>query len=209
MNSTSDCCGDCIQTHCVINDKDGLSLLQPGESRKSEYDSCTVYNCTVINGQFSTSVSQTPCPYFNEDNCVPGTIELSPNGCCKQCIETSPSCKLHQKLEYLSYNNCQSEDIVNITYCEGSCNTLSMYSVAASKMSHNCTCCQEVKTKERKVTMKCSNGHQEELSYPKVEECNCVSTDCESSQPQKTFTTARARRINRDRKCGFSKAAIN
>ncbi|PIO27702.1 hypothetical protein AB205_0087010 [Aquarana catesbeiana] len=84
-----------------------------------------------------------------------------------------------------------------------------MYSVAASKMSHNCTCCQEVKTKERKVTMKCSNGHQEELSYPKVEECNCVSTDCESSQPQKTFTTARARRINRDRKCGFSKAAIN
>ncbi|XP_077316202.1 uncharacterized protein LOC143935891 isoform X2 [Lithobates pipiens] len=200
MNSTSDCCGDCIQTHCVINDKDGLSLLQPGESRKSKYDSCKVYNCTLIKGQFSTSVSQTPCPYFNEDNCVPGTIELSPNGCCKQCIETSPSCKLNQKLEYLSHNDCQSEHLVNITYCEGPCNTLSIYSLAASKMSHTCTCCQEVKTTERTVTMRCSNGRREELSYVKVEECNCVSNDCESSQLQKTFTTGRAQRFTRDRK---------
>ncbi|XP_077306343.1 mucin-2-like [Lithobates pipiens] len=200
MNSTSDCCGDCIQTHCVINDKHGLSLLEPGESRKSKYDSCKVYNCTLIKGQFSTSVSQTPCPYFNEDNCVPGTIELSPNGCCKQCIETSPSCKLNQKLEYLSHNDCQSEHLVNITYCEGPCNTLSIYSLAASKMSHTCTCCQEVKTTERTVTMRCSNGRREELSYVKVEECNCVSNDCESSQLQKTFTTGRARRFTRDKK---------
>ncbi|XP_040183643.1 mucin-2-like [Rana temporaria] len=209
VNSTSDCCGDCKQTHCVINDKAGLILLQPGASRKSEYDSCTVYECTVIKGQFSRSVSQTPCPYFNEDNCIPGTIELSPNGCCKKCIETSPSCKLHQKLEYLSHNNCQSEDMVNITYCEGPCNTLSIYSAAASKMSHNCTCCQEVKTRERIVPMKCSHGRQEELVYVMVEECNCVSTDCESSQSQKAFTTARARPTTRGRKRGSSEEAIN
>ncbi|XP_069821739.1 intestinal mucin-like protein isoform X2 [Dendropsophus ebraccatus] len=83
--STQHCCGDCEQTHCVLSLNDSTTsyhIIKPGEVIPTE-DNCTLYGCTVIRDQFITSVSHISCPLFNEDDCEPGTIELSPDGCCK------------------------------------------------------------------------------------------------------------------------------
>ncbi|XP_072277617.1 mucin-2-like [Pyxicephalus adspersus] len=193
-NSTRDCCRICEQTQCIISDGQKVRLLKPGEIMFSEFDNCTVYNCTLFEGKCISLVSQFPCPYFNEDNCVPGTVKLLPNGCCKTCIEINPSCKLHHKYEHLSYNNCISVNMVNVSRCEGPCNTLSIYSAAANKMSHSCTCCQEVRTSRKRVRMECSGGHQEEHEYVNVEECSCVSTNCESAQSHQPYITTQTER---------------
>ncbi|KAM9302193.1 mucin-2 [Gastrophryne carolinensis] len=175
--STQNCCGECEQTHCVLS-QDGLNqLLKPGKNVQSD-DNCTVYSCSEIRGKFITSISSFSCPPFNEDNCEPGTVTVLSNGCCKICVEKSTSCKLYEDYEYLYHNSCRSTEKVKISRCDGLCETLSIYSAAAGAMSHKCSCCQEVQSSQKRVTLQCTDGSQVEHQYINVEECNCVNTDC-------------------------------
>ncbi|XP_072277615.1 mucin-5B-like [Pyxicephalus adspersus] len=192
--STLDCCGVCEQTHCVLK-QDGLDeLIKPGGNIRSE-DNCSTYSCTVIRDQFITSISSITCPAFNEDNCEPGTIEVLPNGCCKICIEKSTGCKRYEDYDYLYDNNCKSREKVKLARCDGLCETLSVYSVAARSMSHTCSCCQEVRTSKKKVMMQCADGSEVEHEYIDVEECNCVSTDCMAAQsPAKVRRSAKGQK---------------
>uniref|UniRef100_A0A8D0C7K1 Uncharacterized protein n=1 Tax=Salvator merianae TaxID=96440 RepID=A0A8D0C7K1_SALMN len=85
-----ECCGKCVQTHCIINAEGNQSLiLRPGEQRNPPNDKCTIYSCVKINRQLISSKSSITCPLFNEDKCLPDTIAFLPNGCCKTC----KSCK--------------------------------------------------------------------------------------------------------------------
>uniref|UniRef100_A0A8V5GMB9 Uncharacterized protein n=1 Tax=Melopsittacus undulatus TaxID=13146 RepID=A0A8V5GMB9_MELUD len=52
------------------------------------------------------------------------------------------------------------------------------YSPEANMMEHKCSCCQEIKTSQRKVTLTCSDGTYLDHSYTYVEKCSCVSAEC-------------------------------
>ncbi|XP_077137724.1 mucin-5B-like [Ranitomeya variabilis] len=178
---TKHCCGGCEQTHCVLSlnaSSSSYRLIKPDEIIISD-NKCTEYRCSVINNQFITSSSHFSCPDFNEDDCTPGTIKLLPNGCCKVCVKKTASCKLFEYYDHLSYNNCRTADMVKMSRCVGSCKTFSTYSSSAKAMSHKCACCQEVQTRQKHVTLQCSDGSQVEQEYIAVEKCDCVNTACE------------------------------
>ncbi|KAM8939219.1 mucin-2 [Pelodytes ibericus] len=196
----NDCCGVCVQTHCVFNHGAVNKLLKPGDILHAENDNCTLYSCTVIKNQFITSVSQISCPFFDEDNCEPDTIQLLPNGCCKICIEKSTSCKLDQYYDYISHNNCRSADMVKMSRCEGSCSTFSMYSAQARSMSHKCTCCQEVRTSQKHVLLQCTDGSLVDHEYINADQCDCIHTDCGQATVQEDELPTRARRALRKRR---------
>nr|XP_033784147.1 mucin-2 isoform X2 [Geotrypetes seraphini] len=175
-----ECCGVCVQTHCVLNLQDGsYQIMNPGDMIPSKTSNCTLYSCVKINNQFITSISNISCPPFYEKNCEPGTIQVLPNGCCKICIEKTTSCKVREYEDYISYNKCRSPDKVSIPKCEGSCGTFSMYSAEANSMSHKCTCCQEVQTSKRQVQLRCPDGSRVTRNYTYVERCSCINTNCE------------------------------
>uniref|UniRef100_A0A8C9V9P0 CTCK domain-containing protein n=1 Tax=Scleropages formosus TaxID=113540 RepID=A0A8C9V9P0_SCLFO len=72
-------------------------------------------------------------------------------------------------------DGCRSISPVEITSCEGSCVTSSMYSAKASAMMHSCSCCQEMSTSMREVKMKCPNGITVTHSYVYIETCGCYA----------------------------------
>lgn len=45
-------------------------------------------------------------------------------------------------------------------------------------MEHKCSCCQEIKTSQRTVTLTCSDGTYLDHSYTYVEKCSCVTAEC-------------------------------
>lgn len=52
------------------------------------------------------------------------------------------------------------------------------YSQMTNTMVHKCSCCQEIKTSKRKVTLTCSDGTLLDHSYTYVEKCSCVGAEC-------------------------------
>ncbi|XP_009890327.1 PREDICTED: mucin-5AC, partial [Charadrius vociferus] len=56
-----------------------------GEFWNPPGDNCTTYTCEKHDDQFIQVVLQKSCPPFNPDDCEPGDIKLSDDGCCKEC----------------------------------------------------------------------------------------------------------------------------
>eukprot|EP00062_Callorhinchus_milii_P025158 gi/632985833/ref/XP_007909903.1/ PREDICTED: intestinal mucin-like protein [Callorhinchus milii] len=83
---TDECCGKCVQVKCLVDLGDQpVVLLPPGDELPSPYNNCTVFGCTQIHDFLLLNVSKIICPDFDEDNCEPGTISITENGCCKTC----------------------------------------------------------------------------------------------------------------------------
>ncbi|KAG6931049.1 mucin 2, oligomeric mucus/gel-forming [Chelydra serpentina] len=47
-----------------------------------------------------------------------------------------------------------------------------MYSFETQQMQHTCTCCQELKSQKREVTLTCRNGTSMNYDYVYVESAN-------------------------------------
>lgn len=54
------------------------------------------------------------------------------------------------------------------------------YSWEANRVNRKCTCCQELRSSLRNVTLLCADGSSRVFSYPEVEECGCVGLRCGS-----------------------------
>ncbi|XP_026031342.1 mucin-2-like [Astatotilapia calliptera] len=185
---SDECCGKCEQTHCVVNINGAKQLLSQGETWSPSENRCDEYKC-VKNGEILTiSTSHTVCSVFNESNCQPGTIQTAANGCCKICLEKP--CKLMFMKINITHNNCWSAQEVDMPYCQGSCNTYTMYSKAAAAMQHSCSCCKETSYSNRTVDLVCPNGHSASFTYMYVQQCGCTNTEC---------TTAAGHHIRRKR----------
>ncbi|KAG8438111.1 hypothetical protein GDO86_008703 [Hymenochirus boettgeri] len=65
-----------------------------------------------------------------------------------------------------------------MSYCQGSCDSSSMYSDKEQTMNKKCSCCQETKTELVNITLNCPSGKQKEYSYINVKSCSCVDTHC-------------------------------
>ncbi|XP_042338034.1 intestinal mucin-like protein [Plectropomus leopardus] len=172
------CCGKCVQTHCVASVNGTNKLLKPGDTWAPPENKCLHYTCIKIGNTLTTFNSHIVCPPFNPKNCQPGTIQTSADGCCKICVEKENGCKLVSMKKHITHNRCQSYSEVDVPYCEGSCNTYTMYSAAAAAMEHSCTCCRETRSSRRTIDLHCLNGDVVAFSYIHVEQCGCGKTAC-------------------------------
>ncbi|XP_057881761.1 mucin-5AC [Melospiza georgiana] len=149
-----------------------------GEHWNPPGDNCTVYTCEKHADQFIQVIKEASCPAFNHDDCDPDDIRLSDDGCCLVCRRVPKLCMKYNTTTVINYNGCVSPAPVEITYCEGSCDAYSRYSQTTNTMVHKCSCCQEIKTSKRKVTLMCSDGTSLDHSYTYVEKCSCVDAEC-------------------------------
>nr|XP_013813290.1 PREDICTED: mucin-5AC-like [Apteryx mantelli mantelli] len=151
-------------------------VLKVGEVWKPPGKNCTFYTCEKHDDQFIPVIVQKGCPSIS-DNCDPDD-GVSEDDCCRLCPKPQKTCKKHNTTTVIQYHGCVSPAPVELTYCEGSCNAYSRYSPEANMMEHKCTCCQEIKTSQRTVTLTCSDGTYLDYLYTYVEKCSCVGTEC-------------------------------
>ncbi|KAM9854785.1 mucin-5B [Aulostomus maculatus] len=176
--NSDECCGRCEQRHCVFSMNGTKQLLKLNSNWSPPENKCEHYTC-IKSGEILTTISsRIVCPPFQLSNCQKGTIQTAANGCCNICVEKSRACKLVQNKTRIEVNTCMSNEEVDTPFCEGSCNTFSIYSPSASAMHHSCSCCVEKITSNRTVDLHCLNGEVIPYTYPYVEECGCRSSDC-------------------------------
>ncbi|KAE8296211.1 Intestinal mucin-like protein [Larimichthys crocea] len=181
---SDECCGKCVQTHCILIVNSTMQLLKQGETWTSPEDKCQRYSCDKSGETLTTTSSYTVCPPFQQSNCQPDTIQTAVNGCCTICMEKERACKLVPMKTRITIGSCQSKEEVDMPYCEGSCNTFAKYSEAAAAMQHSCSCCKEMRFSNRTVELQCSDGKGVPYAYMHVEECGCHHTDCTKSAGQ-------------------------
>ncbi|KAM9149379.1 mucin-5AC-like [Pangshura tecta] len=185
---TGQCCGECVQEACVLKMEDNtVHVLKAGEVWHEPGNNCTFYKCEQVEDQFIPVTLRKVCPPLYPENCKPADIKLSADGCCKICIpQEKVACRQIKTHTVIRNNGCNSSEPVELTYCEGNCDTSSIYSLEANVMQHKCKCCQEIKTSKRQVTLSCPDGSTTDYSYIHVEQCDCAGTEC---IPQATPTT--------------------
>uniref|UniRef100_A0A3B4YFL6 Mucin-2-like n=1 Tax=Seriola lalandi dorsalis TaxID=1841481 RepID=A0A3B4YFL6_SERLL len=173
-----ECCGKCVQTHCVFSVNGTNQLLSKGDTWSPPDSKCEQYIC-VKSGQTLTTIrSHIVCPPFDESNCQPDTIQTAADGCCTTCVEKEKACKLLSMKTIVRQGRCESYEEVEMPYCEGSCNTFTKYSQVAAGMQQYCSCCKETRFSRRSVNLHCPNGDVVPHSYIHVEECGCDQSEC-------------------------------
>uniref|UniRef100_A0AAY4EQX6 CTCK domain-containing protein n=1 Tax=Denticeps clupeoides TaxID=299321 RepID=A0AAY4EQX6_9TELE len=95
---------------------------------------------------------------------------------------------------YVTTNIIYSTKQVEVTSCEGYCNTFSMFSMESSTVQHSCSCCQEVSTSKKDVEMVCSDGSKFNYSYTYIEKCGCLDTECTVKETSPGLKKQRRRR---------------
>ncbi|XP_061855676.1 mucin-5B [Colius striatus] len=177
------CCGTCEAVACIVTVGDNITrVLQVGEIWNPHDNNCRTYKCEKHDNQFIEVISQIICPSVNLEDCDPDNIELSENGCCKECRKPETSgCRKWSNTTVIEYQGCKSEP-VEITYCEGNCVASSRYSPITDTIEHKCSCCQEAESSLRKVTLKCRDGTHLDHSYLYVEKCTCGRAQCNAQQ---------------------------
>lgn len=181
VDAPGECCRKCEQTHCIINRPDNQHfILKPGDMKSDPKNNCTFFSCVKIHNQLISSVSNITCPDFDPTACLPGSITLMPNGCCKKCIprnETRIPCSTIPMTKIITDAGCTGK--VTMNYCSGSCGTFAMYSAEAQALDHKCSCCKEQRTSRRQVVLSCPDGSSRSHTYTHIESCLCQDTVCE------------------------------
>uniref|UniRef100_A0A673I3N1 Intestinal mucin-like protein n=1 Tax=Sinocyclocheilus rhinocerous TaxID=307959 RepID=A0A673I3N1_9TELE len=168
-----DCCGKCVQTHCIVNNNGVDKILKVKSDVKGS--GCDRITCIKVNGQFITDKYTVQCPPFNISNCQPGTVQRSPDGCCHVCVDQIKGCQVKTIRDYINHNDCQSEKRMDLTFCGGDCTSFSRYTEPGLS---SCSCCQATRSSNRTVNLGCVNGHIVTHTYIHVEECSCSTTNC-------------------------------
>ncbi|KAL7867726.1 hypothetical protein SRHO_G00091100 [Serrasalmus rhombeus] len=175
------CCGQCKQQRCVYTDPNStVYTIEVGKTFSPPNEKCVKYNCIKVSNAFELVVIISSCPAFNPENCINGTVTTTPDGCCKTC--EIQNCRIQKNNTYLMVNNCISVRSVEINFCSGSCDTSSIYSMAANSMMHQCSCCQELRTSSKQVDLTCPDQNQITYNYTYVEECGCQVTECKDKK---------------------------
>ncbi|XP_073724623.1 uncharacterized protein muc2.1 isoform X2 [Misgurnus anguillicaudatus] len=173
--SYKDCCGKCVQTHCIINVNGTQHILKEGEVLPTTDRDCDRITCTKVNGQFITDNYRVQCPAFNISNCQHGTVQLMADGCCYFCVDKIKGCQVQVVQDYIVHDGCQSENKIDLTFCEGDCGSYSRYT--EPKLSA-CSCCQATNISNRTVSLGCPSGAKIHHTYIQVNECTCSKTAC-------------------------------
>ncbi|XP_054828890.1 mucin-5B-like isoform X1 [Eublepharis macularius] len=170
---TGECCGTCVQVTCTININGTTQMLKPGDVWQPEGNNCSQYECEKEDNELVLVNTRRTCPIFDPQECGPDETELTPDGCCKIC--KPQNCKVQRNQILIRQNECVSSELVELTYCEGTCPSSSMYSTEARAMQHKCTCCQELKSHKKEVSLTCQDGRTINYDYIYVDECQCMT----------------------------------
>ncbi|KAH0620983.1 hypothetical protein JD844_021934 [Phrynosoma platyrhinos] len=166
---------------CVCSDEiDPASKRNIVECTKVACDtSCPVgHEYQVKAGECCGKCVQVACiiPLNDTVELLKDEVELTADGCCKRCKpKEQKSCKVHKNQTLIRSNDCISTDVIEMTYCEGACPSSSVYSDEARAMQRKCTCCQELKSHRREVTLTCRDGRSISYDYIYVDECQCMT----------------------------------
>ncbi|XP_047237405.1 von Willebrand factor [Girardinichthys multiradiatus] len=172
------CCGRCVATACFIQTPDGkLTSVQVNSTLE---DGCYMYTCGVNSrGDLVLETKVTTCPPFNRKACLDQEGKISRIGktCCETCTE--PECRRTAgMLNYIKVDDCQSEQQIELHYCEGKCRSKSMYSLQSAAVEQDCVCCAALKTEPLSVPVLCANGTRNHHTVQSVTTCDCVSKHC-------------------------------
>ncbi|XP_017261520.1 von Willebrand factor isoform X1 [Kryptolebias marmoratus] len=172
------CCGRCVATACFTQTPDG-KLISVQVNSTSE-DGCNLYTCGVNSrGELVLETRVTTCPPFNRQACLDQGGKVSQIGktCCETCTE--PECRRTVgTLDYVKVDDCQSEQPIELHYCEGKCRSKSMYSLQTAAVEQECVCCAAVGTEPLGVPVLCANGTRSQHTVLSVTACDCVSKHC-------------------------------
>ncbi|KAF2977178.1 hypothetical protein EK904_007963 [Melospiza melodia maxima] len=173
MIEEGECCGKCIEVACKVKlSNNTVHVLNVNEILP--LDQCSHYKCEKIEDQFVAVQTKRVCPEHDPEECDPDETEITSDGCCKIC--KPKTCKPYTKETVIRHADCESSGPVQVSYCEGTCPSSSMYSLEANQMEHKCGCCQELSTQTRDVTLTCQNGTSINYTYLYVENCQCYAT---------------------------------
>jgi len=180
--STTECCGRCVATHCVMENGD---LLAPGE-RKTDETGCKTTECKLISGKPSTIVESAVCPAIPSD-CPPQFLVPDKTGCCQVCSrpEKLKNCAAIPvgddtvgKVElYLpGHGPCKNvAPILDWTRCQGQCRSGSFFNSVEGRHVNNCSCCQPTTEREVIVPLMCSDGFTTSKTVSIPTGCDCLA----------------------------------
>ncbi|KAG7521790.1 von Willebrand factor [Solea senegalensis] len=172
------CCGHCVATACFISKPNGEVMSVQVNSTHEE--GCNLYTCGVNSkGDLVLQTRVTTCPPFNRQTCLDEGGKVSHIGttCCEMCTE--PPCrKTVGTLNYIRVDDCQSENQIEMHYCEGKCHSKSMYSLERAAVEQECVCCSAVETEPLSVPVLCANGTRSHHTVLSVSACDCLSKHC-------------------------------
>ncbi|XP_034734682.1 von Willebrand factor isoform X2 [Etheostoma cragini] len=172
------CCGRCVPTACFMQRPDG-KLISLQVNTTSE-DGCNLYTCGVNNkGDLVLQTKVTTCPPFNRQTCLDhgGKVSRIGKTCCEMCTE--PECRRTVgTLNFIKVDDCQSENQIELHYCEGKCRSKSMYSLERDAVEQECVCCAAVETEPLSVPILCANGTRSHQTVLSVTACDCLSKHC-------------------------------
>ncbi|XP_053545229.1 mucin-5AC-like [Bombina bombina] len=156
-------------------------LLIPGEFWSPPEDSCTQYECVMYKDKLIIVASKKTCPRININECIPETIEKDSSGCCLTCVQKPKQCQVTKIQNIILQNGCTSVSPVVMSYCDGHCDSSSMYSTNTQTMENKCSCCQEAQIEIKTISLQCPSGKLMPYSYMNVKSCTCAETRCPTS----------------------------
>ncbi|XP_072241877.1 von Willebrand factor [Leuresthes tenuis] len=172
------CCGRCVATACFLQKPDG-KVFSVQVNTTSE-DGCNLYTCGVNSGgDLVLETRVTTCSPFDRQACLDQGGKVSQIGttCCEMCTE--PECmRTVGRLNYIKVDDCQSEQQIEMHYCEGKCRSKSMYSLQRATVEQECVCCAAVETEPLSVPVLCANGTRSHHTVLSVTKCDCLSKHC-------------------------------
>uniref|UniRef100_A0A8C7KH73 von Willebrand factor n=1 Tax=Oncorhynchus kisutch TaxID=8019 RepID=A0A8C7KH73_ONCKI len=137
-----------------------LSLTLQVNSSLNE--GCSQYSCGVNGkGDLVLQTRVTTCPPLDRQLC------------------TEPECrKTVGTLNYIKVDDCQSQQQIELHYCEGKCRSKSVYSLETNAVERECVCCVSVATEPLSVPLLCSNGTLTHHNVLSVTACDCLAQHC-------------------------------
>ncbi|KAJ8002410.1 hypothetical protein DPEC_G00158600 [Dallia pectoralis] len=172
------CCGRCVTSACIIQQNDGRTTTVQVNSTLSE--GCSQYSCGVNSeGELVLQTRLTTCPSLDKQLCLDhgGKISQIGTSCCEMCTE--PECsKMVGTLNYIKVDDCQSQQPIELDYCEGKCHSKSVYSLETDIMRSECVCCTAMKTESLSVPLLCPNGTLVHHNVMSVTACDCQALHC-------------------------------
>uniref|UniRef100_A0A1I8NWB1 Hemocytin n=1 Tax=Stomoxys calcitrans TaxID=35570 RepID=A0A1I8NWB1_STOCA len=179
----SKCCGECVQTQCVLDGK----LYEANEQWPSAVDNCTTFACVKKGESLIVSSMKETCPDVSD--CPEHLLMPQEDSCCKLCKEEPHKEDLTNCLP-VSLAETETRNLVKVlkpgqgfcinespiqgfTECMGSCNSGSKYNKETFGQDKICQCCTIKSYKKISVQLTCEDGVKisKELEIPAA--CGC------------------------------------
>ncbi|XP_076800960.1 uncharacterized protein LOC143445613 isoform X3 [Clavelina lepadiformis] len=167
--SSNECC-KCVAQMCKYEGE----FKQFGESW--EIDDCMT--CSCINASIGVTCSNThDCKVCEKETEIAQHVE---GQCCPQCVARPPpisDCAPVKVQRVWEMSNCTSDGEVELTTCQGRCESNTTMLAEPPFIQTNCRCCKPAEVETRTVSFTCEGGSRYTRDIPHIVSCSCA--DCE------------------------------